>query len=233
MAATPASPVITGNARGTDGTDWMIGDNKINWIDAGKGDDFVFGNVGFDSLHGEEGNDYLNGGEGDDFLAGGPGADVFASEWFEKPGPILYFLNGEHPPVDADQAAWDQYTQAAKAAGYFRSEPVLDDKSDLTGHSKFYKEGDHTYSSDAHNDTITDFHYDFANPVDPANDRIELYGIPEDDLPKFLETQVIASNNEDKQLTLSFHDETGHIFGTMTFAGLTYDATKPYGDWFL
>jgi hypothetical protein len=46
-------------------------------VNAGDGNDIVFGNAGDDTLNGEGGNDILVGGTGHDHLTGGAGADTF------------------------------------------------------------------------------------------------------------------------------------------------------------
>ncbi len=58
---------------GTDGNDFLEGDNADNYLNGGKGDDSLFGNGGDDLLIGGEGNDYLVGGDGDDIYHFDPG----------------------------------------------------------------------------------------------------------------------------------------------------------------
>ncbi len=75
---------------GTDANDTMTFTNitlkRISKIDAGQGDDTVYGSigndsidgdVGLDTLYGGEGNDTLDGGGDNDFLYGGNGKDSF------------------------------------------------------------------------------------------------------------------------------------------------------------
>jgi Ca2+-binding RTX toxin-like protein len=233
MATPPVSPVISGDAEGTGGTDWMIGDNDINRLEGGDGDDLLFGNVGFDTLNGGAGSDYLDGGEGHDTLIGGPGADVFASEWFPKPGPNLYFADGEYPLLNAGPEAWTQYYGGAVMAGYTEKEDILDSNENPTGFFRFYKETEGTLSTDAHHDTITDFTYDWTKPDSPDNDRIELYGIPSYRLDPFLKDQVAPGQDAEGHLVLNFQDDKGHIFGSLTFENQTFDPAKSYGDWFV
>jgi Ca2+-binding RTX toxin-like protein len=45
----------------------------IGWVDAGPGDDKLYGGSGAETLYGQEGNDWLDGGGGADFLAGSGG----------------------------------------------------------------------------------------------------------------------------------------------------------------
>jgi Ca2+-binding RTX toxin-like protein len=74
---------------GTDASEILIANNaaaSVNMLNAGGGNDFVFGNGGSDILHGDDGNDFLSGGAGDldeiygdagnDVLNGGAGFDV-------------------------------------------------------------------------------------------------------------------------------------------------------------
>ncbi len=65
------------------------GTEFADYIDAGIGDDTVYGdkgndiligNDGGDHLYGEQGNDYISGGAGDDFLDGGDGNDQISGD---------------------------------------------------------------------------------------------------------------------------------------------------------
>ena len=55
---------------GSSGDDVICGDDAANAVDAGAGDDSVFGNAGKDVLNGQDGDDTLDGGAGDDTLVG-------------------------------------------------------------------------------------------------------------------------------------------------------------------
>ncbi len=61
---------------GTGGADVLVGNSRSNLMDAGGGDDTVFGGGGADTLLGQAGNDTLDGGDGDDTLIGAAGDDV-------------------------------------------------------------------------------------------------------------------------------------------------------------
>ncbi|MCK1471169.1 cadherin-like domain-containing protein, partial [Bradyrhizobium sp. CW10] len=61
---------------GTEGDDFLIGTPLVDVIDAGAGNDIVYGRESADTIYGGEGNDRLVGGDGDDTLFGGPGNDV-------------------------------------------------------------------------------------------------------------------------------------------------------------
>ncbi len=70
---------------GTNGNDFIIGDDANNVINAGGdtdsvqggyGNDILNGQAGDDALYGQEGMDTLNGGDGNDALFGGNGDDV-------------------------------------------------------------------------------------------------------------------------------------------------------------
>lgn len=62
--------VIGGNS-----ADLITGDEEINRLEGGGGDDFISGLAGTDSLYGDDGNDTLDGGAGNDRLDGGNGRD--------------------------------------------------------------------------------------------------------------------------------------------------------------
>ncbi|WP_421877886.1 cadherin domain-containing protein [Pacificispira sp.] len=61
---------------GTGEADVLVGNSRSNLMDAGGGDDTVFGGDGADTLLGQAGNDTLDGGDGDDTLIGAAGDDV-------------------------------------------------------------------------------------------------------------------------------------------------------------
>lgn len=61
---------------GTDGDDFLIGTPHADTIDAGAGDDIVYGREDNDTIYGGEGNDRIVGGDGDDILVGGSGNDI-------------------------------------------------------------------------------------------------------------------------------------------------------------
>jgi hypothetical protein len=75
-------------------------------IDAGKGDDFVFGQEGADVINADEGNDYIRGGTQGDVLTGGQGADrfVYAKADFAQGGTDLIqdFVNADDEIVFLD-----------------------------------------------------------------------------------------------------------------------------------
>ena len=69
------------------GNDFLFGGATVDVLHGGDGDDFLFGGDGTDELYGEAGNDVLSGGSnsdaleggvGDDTLSGGEGDDVLA-----------------------------------------------------------------------------------------------------------------------------------------------------------
>jgi Ca2+-binding RTX toxin-like protein len=60
-----------------DGQNIFTGNSFADVIDAGGGDDEVYGNGGNDTIFGGDGNDQLFGGAGVDVLSGGLGDDVF------------------------------------------------------------------------------------------------------------------------------------------------------------
>lgn len=61
---------------GSVSADQLTGNALFNNIDAGAGDDIVFGGDGNDTLGGNAGNDTLRGEAGNDYLMGGSGADI-------------------------------------------------------------------------------------------------------------------------------------------------------------
>ncbi len=65
------------NLRGSAFADTLTGDNVVNFMFGGAGDDYIHGGGGggSDRLYGEEGNDVIIGGQGWDQLSGGDGDD--------------------------------------------------------------------------------------------------------------------------------------------------------------
>ncbi len=64
------------NLVGSAYNDTLTGDDAVNVLEGGLGDDELIGHGGNDTLRGEAGDDTLNGGDGKDVLYGGAGADV-------------------------------------------------------------------------------------------------------------------------------------------------------------
>jgi serralysin len=73
----PGNDVVyaRGSASGDDGNDTMIGSDRGQTLDGGRGNDLLLGNGGRDFLYGNSGDDELRGGIGDDYLSGGYGRD--------------------------------------------------------------------------------------------------------------------------------------------------------------
>ena len=74
-------------AQGTPYADVLLGNDEVNLLAGGPGDDrieghggndFLFGDEGDDELWGNQGDDFIDGGPGHDMLWGGPGSDTFA-----------------------------------------------------------------------------------------------------------------------------------------------------------
>ncbi|MCX5819878.1 MAG: retention module-containing protein [Deltaproteobacteria bacterium] len=69
--------VADSNITGTASAEIIVDSGLGHTVNAGDGNDIVFGNGGDDTLNGEGGNDILVGGIGKDTLTGGTGADKF------------------------------------------------------------------------------------------------------------------------------------------------------------
>jgi Ca2+-binding RTX toxin-like protein len=61
---------------GGSGDDTITGSDLVDILDAGTGNDVVYGNAGADIISGDAGNDALFGGDGADQMSGGVGADT-------------------------------------------------------------------------------------------------------------------------------------------------------------
>ena len=66
---------LGGRADGGNGNDVLRGNEAVDYLAGGAGDDRMLGANGNDNLRGQAGNDYLDGGLGDDELYGDEGAD--------------------------------------------------------------------------------------------------------------------------------------------------------------
>jgi Ca2+-binding RTX toxin-like protein len=76
----------------TNFADVFRGDDAVNSVTSGAGDDQLFGRGGNDTLSGGDGNDVLSGGLGADTLTGGQGADIFQYTAVEESSGAL--VNG-------------------------------------------------------------------------------------------------------------------------------------------
>ncbi len=63
---------------GTETNNTLRGDDQVDYLSAGSGNDRLYGGDGADGLYGGEGNDVLRGNAGDDHLEGGSGNDNLA-----------------------------------------------------------------------------------------------------------------------------------------------------------
>ncbi|MCP5381604.1 MAG: hypothetical protein H6912_04480 [Kordiimonadaceae bacterium] len=61
---------------GDDLDNYFEGGKGVDRINAGGGDDLIFGLEGGDTIYGEEGNDVISGGDGTDTIIAGPGFDI-------------------------------------------------------------------------------------------------------------------------------------------------------------
>jgi Ca2+-binding RTX toxin-like protein len=86
------------------------GDDQLT---GGAGDDLLIGGAGDDRIIAGGGGDTLDGGAGNDFLNGGGGSDIFkfAFTLDQSAGSTQFFRDGDTPGDNADQHAWDVYTQ--------------------------------------------------------------------------------------------------------------------------
>lgn len=73
---TIANGVVIENATTGSGNDSLTGNDVANVLDAGDGDDFLFGLAGDDTMRGQDGADRMNGGTGDDLMLGNGGTDL-------------------------------------------------------------------------------------------------------------------------------------------------------------
>lgn len=65
-----------GDFDGTNGADWLWGDDDDNVIHGLGGNDNIYGRYGNDSLYGDAGNDVIRGADHNDLIEGGAGSDV-------------------------------------------------------------------------------------------------------------------------------------------------------------
>ena len=101
------------NLTGSSFNDSFNGNNSVNMIIGGAGNDSIRGNLGNDVLFGQSGNDTLIGGTGADVLDGGTGDDV-ASYATAAAGVIASLL---FPATNTGDAAGDTYVSIEFLAG--------------------------------------------------------------------------------------------------------------------
>lgn len=82
LAAGNSNNAVTINAGW--GNDKVYGSDYGDFLKGGLGNDYVAGGKGFDMLFGGVGDDVINGGEGGDYLFGGSGADTFLYSSFTQ-----------------------------------------------------------------------------------------------------------------------------------------------------
>lgn len=68
---------VSGNYKGTDKDEWIVGSSKNQKIDGRGGNDALAGRSGNDTMLGGKGNDHLAGDQGKNKLTGGSGKDNF------------------------------------------------------------------------------------------------------------------------------------------------------------
>lgn len=69
--------LTTANISFADGSQLIFGDNTVNTLNGGDGDDYLLGLAGNDALTGRTGDDVLDGGKGADTMTGGSGSDTY------------------------------------------------------------------------------------------------------------------------------------------------------------
>jgi Ca2+-binding RTX toxin-like protein len=76
FAVEPTCGDVPSTLVGTDGPDYLIGEDYGDVVSAGQGDDFVYTRDGDDWICGGQGDDQIYAGNGGDFINGGGGFDV-------------------------------------------------------------------------------------------------------------------------------------------------------------
>ncbi len=90
IAGTHADNVIQAGAGndqvfGEGGNDTLYGGENDDHVYGGSGDDVIWGDVGFDKLRGDDGNDEIHGGADDDIINGNAGDDlIFGDAGFDE-----------------------------------------------------------------------------------------------------------------------------------------------------
>ncbi|MAP94108.1 MAG: hypothetical protein CMK07_04060 [Ponticaulis sp.] len=87
------------NLFGSEASDLLIGNDRINDVNGDEGDDILFGLAGADELRGYYGNDILFGGTGNDLLYGGKDNDTLTGG---RNADIFMFYTGDGDNVITD-----------------------------------------------------------------------------------------------------------------------------------
>lgn len=137
--------------------------------DGSTGDDVLVAADAAAALFGSTGNDTLVGGSGGDLMYGGEGADLFVVSFVQSRsgGTLELFRNGASPSDRANEKAWSNYAEHARAAGF----------SEVVGHTAGGRalygrmvDVDVSYQPLSAVDTIRDFSF-----LD--GDRISIQGV--------------------------------------------------------
>jgi len=109
------------NVIGSSKSDFLDGNDAVNRLEAGKGDDELFGGDGDDVLLGGDGNDELDGDAGEDVIDGGAGSDTV--NYNDIFGPL--FVNLATGEAFGESATGDQLTSIENVFGQFSFENSL------------------------------------------------------------------------------------------------------------
>ncbi len=123
-------------------SDFVDGNGGNDRIHAGKGDDVVLGGDGHDILKGGSGDDLLAGGTGRDLLIGGGGKDTFVLKQGDGHDKIAFFQDGKDKIdlTDFDLGSFDDLAPALSGNGSTTIVSLGDDK--LTVHGLGIDEAD-------------------------------------------------------------------------------------------
>ena len=125
------------------GDDVVFGNEALNWLYSGPGDDLVFGGAGDDNLFGYSGDDLLRGDSGDDrlfgqegndILIGGLGNDIFVfepEEYWLFTDEIIDFAHGQDK---LDFTAFPTIESVQDIGFYWTDETQTSSMIDMTDH---------------------------------------------------------------------------------------------------
>ena len=119
---------------GNEALNWLYSGPGDDWVFGGAGDDYLFGYSGDDLLRGDSGDDRLFGQEGNDVLIGGLGSDIFVfepEEYWLFTDEIIDFAHGQDK---LDFTAFPTIESVQDIGFYWTDETQTSSMIDLTDH---------------------------------------------------------------------------------------------------
>ena len=202
------------------GNDELIGNNFVDLVEAGNGNDSISGFGGDDTLYGEAGDDLLVGDLGDDTLDGGEGDD--AAFFFGRPSEYSFYvrLDGAVEVTDNVEGGTDVVTNVETFEFQFGGSFT---QADLFNPTKVYA-GNDTLTGTSSNNVLKGYAGNDTIKAQGGNDYLygglgndKLYGGPGKD--NFVFDTKPSSANRDTIYDFNARDDTIRLENSIYKAG--------------